>query len=120
MEILAMIAVIGIVVIIIYFINKSFSECGEGFINSFDEIQNIQDNYNLLKTESNQESKKLLKKNIKDSITRIEISLTDNYDKYKLTNIYSNELVPLLDKEFTRESNDKFALVLNNIKFLIN
>jgi len=120
MEILAMIAVIGIVAIIIYFINKSLSECGEGFTNPIDEIENIRGYYNLLKKESNQESKKLLKKNIKDSITKIEISFTDNYDKYKLTNIYSNELAPLLDREFTRETHDKFALVLNNIKFLIN
>lgn len=115
-----MIAIIGIVVIIIYFINKSFSECGEKFTNPIDEIENIRSYYNLLKKESNEESKKLLKKNIKDSITKIEISLTDNYDKYKLTNIYSNELAPLLDKEFTRATHDKFALVLNNIKFLVN
>lgn len=115
-----MIAVIGIVAIIIYFINKSFSECDEGFTNPLDEIENIRAYYNLLKKEGNEESKKLLKKNIKNSITKIEISLIDNYDKYKLTNIYNNELVPLLDKEFTRETNDKFALVLNNIKFLIN
>lgn len=115
-----MIAVIAIVVIIIYYINKSFNECNEGFTNPLDEIENIRGFYDLLKVETNENAKLLLKKNIREAIEKIEKGLSDNYDKYKLNNFYYNELVPLLDKEYSKESNDKFEIILNNIRFLIN
>lgn len=112
MELLGFIAVIIIVIIIIYYINKSF-EC---FENPSNEIDKIKGYYNLLKTETKNENKIILKQKIKDSIKVIEMSLKDNYYKYKLNNIYDNDLSPLLEK---LDNDEKFLSIMNNIAFLM-
>jgi len=112
MELLGFIAVIIIVIIIIYYINKSF-EC---FENPSNEIDKIKGYYSLIKTETKEENKIILKQKIKDSINVIEMSLKDNYYKYKLNNIYDNDLSPLLEK---LDNDEKFLTIMNNIAFLM-
>ncbi len=118
MELLAMIVVIFIVLIIIYFINGNI-ECFQN-ADPINEVANIKGYYEILRYEPNTNSQLLLRKKIKDSITQIEKSLNDNYDKYKLNNLYYNEMVPLLDKGFSKENANKFEELMNNLTFLIN
>ena len=94
MELVGMIVVIIIVLALIYYFNKNF-ECFSD-INPKDNIKNIKYYYNLL-FNSNVNVKNI-KNQIEQEIKKIEQSLVNNYDKYKLNNIYQNELVPLIDK----------------------
>lgn len=109
-----MIVIIIIVVILIYFINKNF-ECFSNFIKPLTEVENIKRNYNLLVKELNYNSREILINKIKTSIYNIETTLINNYDKYKLNNIYYNEIIPL----FNKPDNDKFNLAIKKIEFLI-
>jgi len=132
MELLGMMAIIIILIILIYYFDKGFiKEC---FFNDDDdnnnknkdknlidiEIERIGEYYLLYRKETNDDSKLFLKNKIKDSITEIENGLLNNYDKYKLNNIYSNELEPLLNKPISKESDKIFMKIINNIDFLVN
>lgn len=122
MELLGMMGlIIGLLILIIYFNNSFKKEC---FYNNKSlielEIEKISEYYSLLRNETNENSKKFLKNKIKESIGEIEKGLIDNYDKYKLNNIYSNELEPLLNKPISKESNEKIIKIINNIDFLVN
>lgn len=130
MELLGMMGlIIGLLILIVYFNNSFKKEC---FYNNDSndhsnnktlielEIEKIGEYYSLLRNETNENSKKFLKNKIKDSIIEIEKGLVNNFDKYKLNNIYSNELEPLLNKPFSKESDEKFTKIINNIDFLVN
>ncbi len=122
MELLGMMGlIIGLLILIVYFNNSFKKEC---FYNNKSlielEIEKISEYYSLLRNETNENSKKFLKNKIKESIREIEKGLIDNYDKYKLNNIYSNELEPLLNKPISKESNEKIIKIINNIDFLVN
>jgi hypothetical protein len=114
MELLGMIVVIIIVLILIYYFNKNF-ECFSN-INPKQEIADIKKNYNLLIKETIDLNIKNIKNKIDVSIKNIEQSLVNNYDKYKLNNIYQNELIPLIDKPNINE----FNIVINKIEFLVD
>jgi hypothetical protein len=114
MELLKMIVIIIIVISLIYFVNKNF-ECFTDFIKPLTEVENIKRNYNLLIKEVNYNSRANLINKIKTSIYNIETTLINNYDKYKLNNIYYNEIIPLFDKP----NNNKFDLAIKKIEFLI-
>lgn len=121
MELLGMMGlIIGLLILIIYFNNSFKKECfyNKSLIEL--EIEKISEYYSLLRNETNENSKKFLKNKIKESIGEIEKGLIDNYDKYKLNNIYSNELEPLLNKPISKESNEKIIKIINNIDFLVN
>ena len=112
MELVGMIVVIIIVLALIYYFNKNF-ECFSD-INPKDNIKNIKYYYNLL-FNSNVNIKNI-KNQIEQEIKKIEQSLVNNYDKYKLNNIYQNELVPLIDKPNLNE----FNIVISKIEFLVD
>lgn len=112
MELVGMIVVIIIVLSLIYYFNKNF-ECFSD-INPKDNIKNIKYYYNLL-FNSNVNVKNI-KNKIEQEIKKIEQSLVNNYDKYKLNNIYQNELVPLIDKPNLNE----FNIVISKIEFLVD
>ena len=114
MELLGMMGlIIGLLILIVYFNNSFKKEC---FYNNKSlielEIEKISEYYSLLRNETNENSKKFLKNKIKESIREIEKGLIDNYDKYKLNNIYSNELEPLLNKPISKESNEKIIKII--------
>ena len=114
MELLSMIVVIIIILLLIYYFNKNF-ECFSD-LNPKKEIDEIKKNYKLIIDETNNYQIKIIKNNIEKSIKNIEKSLVNNYDKYKLNNIYQNELIPLLNKPNINE----FIIVINKIEFLID
>lgn len=114
MELLSMIVVIIIILSLIYYFNKNF-ECFSD-LNPKKEIDEIKKNYKLIIDETNNYQIKIIKNNIEKSIKNIEKSLVNNYDKYKLNNIYQNELIPLLNKPNINE----FIIVINKIEFLID
>jgi len=112
-----MIIVLIVFLIFIYYIHKTLFECFTNNKNpSLESVANINDLYYMLMKEKDEKSKELLKRKIKDAFIDIEKNLVNNYDKYKLQNIYSIEIVPLL--ESTNE--EKFKLIMNNVIFLIN
>lgn len=116
MDLLVMIIVLIVFLIFIYYIHKTLFECFTNNKNpSLESVANINDLYYMLMKEKDEKSKELLKRKIKDAFIDIEKNLVNNYDKYKLQNIYSIEIVPLL--ESTNE--EKFKLIMNNVIFLI-
>lgn len=112
MELLAMVIVIIIILTLIYYFNKKF-EC---FSNTdpIDNIRNIKNYYKLLL--DNRDTSNNTKKQIEKEIRIIEKLIVNNYDKYKLNNIYQTELVPLIDKPNLNE----FNIVIGKIEFLVN
>jgi len=110
-----MIIVIIIFLIIIYYINRNFFEC---FTNnsSLEAVATINDLYYMLVREKDVKARALIKNKIKDTFDDIESKLVNNYDKYKLQNIYLNDMVPLLEDG----NEEKFKVMINNIIFLIN
>jgi len=115
-----MLIVIIIVLIIIYFTNKNF-ECFNNNKNPYSEINNIKEFYKQLMKETNDNyMREILKNKIKNSFMKIEESLPNNYDKYKLNYYYYNELIPILNEEYSEINNDKFNMIMNNVLFHIN
>ena len=112
MELVGMIVVIIIVLALIYYFNKNF-ECFSN-INPKDNIKNIKYYYNLLF--NNNANSKNIKRQIEQEVKKIEQSLVNNFDKYKLNNIYQNELVPLID----RPNLNEFNIVISKIEFLVD
>jgi hypothetical protein len=71
--------------------------------NAYKQIEIIKDNYEKLKELYKREKVEIneifdTKKQIKDAINRIDILLINSYDRYKLSDLYQNELIPILDK----------------------
>lgn len=120
MKLLTLIIVILIIIIVIYYYINIKIENFNNYKDPYNSIYNIKSYYKLLKNEMDDNARDLIKKRIKDSIIEIENSLINDYDKYKLNNIYHNELVPLLNKEYSKNNNDKFQMIINYIMFIIN
>lgn len=120
MDLLLMIIVIIILLIIIYYVNRSFFEC---FTNnnssSLETVAVINDLYYMLVREKDTNARNLIKIKMKEAFRDIEMKLINNYDKYKLQNIYSTEIVPLLDLEASPINEEKFKMSMNNVIFLI-
>jgi hypothetical protein len=71
--------------------------------NAYKQIEIIKDNYEKLKEYYKDDKGEITKifeakKNIKDAINKIDILLVNSYDRYKLSDLYHNELIPILDK----------------------
>jgi len=115
MNLVSMIIVIIVVLVLIYYLNNKF-ECfsNNNNRNPKDNIKNIKDYYNLLL--NNKSNSKNIKIQIEQEIKIIEQSIINNYDKYKLNNIYQNELVPLIDKPNLNE----FNIIISKIDFLVD
>jgi len=105
---------ICIIIILYIYFNYKYEKFSN--INAKEEILNIKKNYDLLYNEKNSKNILIVKNNIDKSIKNIEKILINNYDKYKLNNLYYNELIPLLDNY---NKND-FLIVINKIDFLID
>lgn len=121
MDLIFMIIVVIILLIIIYYVNKNFFEC---FTNknssSLESVAVINDLYYMLIREKDSNAKGLIKTKIKEAFQDIEKGLANNYDKYKLQNIYSTEIVPLLELEASSANEEKFKMSMSNVVFLIN
>ena len=97
-------------IILLYIIDKySIRECFENINpedirkNAYKQIEIIKENYEKLKQLYNSDktviSEILEKKNlIKDAINNIDILLVNTYDRYKLNNLYHNDLVYVIEK----------------------
>ncbi len=121
MDLLFMMIVVIILLIIIYYVNKTFFECfTTNKSPSLDSVASINDLYYMLVREKDSKAKDLIKTKIRDAFTDIEKGLMSNYDKYKLQNIYSTEIVPLLELEASSINEEKFKMSMNNVIFLIN
>lgn len=120
MDLLLMIIVIIILLIIIYYVNKTFFECFTDNKNPLlESVATINDLYYMIVREKDLKAKNLIKTKISDTFADIEKGLMNNYDKYKLQNIYSNEIVPLLDLEASSINEEKFKMSMSNVIFLI-
>lgn len=120
MDLIFMIIVIIILLIIIYYINKTFFECFTNNSESLEAVAIINDLYYMLIREKDQKARDFIKTKIKDGFRDIEKGLANNYDKYKLQNIYSTEIVPLLELKASFANEEKFKMSMNNVVFLIN
>jgi len=76
--------------------------------------ENLKELYKSDKTDTNQILNN--KKNIKDAINKIDILLVNSYDRYKLNNLYYNELLPILDKP----KDLTFYDIIENLKIIID
>lgn len=101
--------VIGVIILLYILNNQIINECFQDVNpenirkNAYKQIQIIKDNYEKLKEfykEENGEITKILeaKKKIKDAINNIDMMMVNSYDRYKLNDLYYNDLVPILDK----------------------
>ena len=136
-SIINMILIILLLLIFLYYFN-SYYECFENLgsiynpeisiinteqvkLKAFKEIENIKDNYNKLKglyldkNKNNITDIISIKNNIKISINIIDESLVSNYDRYKLNNIYYNQLIPILDNP----DDMVFFKLMNDLKDVI-
>lgn len=101
--------VIGVIILLYILNNQIINECFQDVNpenirkNAYKQIEIIKDNYEKLKEfykEENGEITKILeaKKKIKDAINNIDMMMVNSYDRYKLNDLYYNDLVPILDK----------------------
>lgn len=116
MELLMMLIVIIILLTLLYYFNKNFECFTSNSIDTKKEIKEIKKNYDKLIEEKNNDKKEDLKYKIELSIKKIEKTLVNNYDKYKLNNLYNTELIPLLNNP----NINKFIIIINKIQFLID
>jgi len=101
--------VIGVIILLYILNNQIINECFQDVNpenirkNAYKQIEIIKDNYEKLKEfykEENGEITKILeaKKKIKDAINNIDMMMVNSYDRYKLNDLYYNDLIPILDK----------------------
>jgi len=88
-----------------YMVNECFDNINPEQIrsNAYKQIEIIKDNYEKLKELYKREKVEIneifdTKKQIKNAINNIDILLINSYDRYKLSDLYQNELIPILDK----------------------
>jgi len=137
-SIINMVLVIILLLIFLYYYN-SYYECFDNLtsvynpdiaiinteqlkLKAFKEVESIKDNYNklkefyLIKNKNNLTDIINIKNNIKNSINKIDETLVSSYDRYKLNNLYYNEIIPILDNP-----NDiTFFKLMNDLKDIID
>ena len=89
--------------------------------NAYKQIEIIKNNYEKLKELYKKDKADIneifyAKKLIKDAINNIDILLINSYDRYKLSDLYHNELVPILDKP----KDLTFFDIIENMKIIID
>lgn len=112
MSIITIFLIVSGIIILLYILNNyMINECFDNNNVNPEDIRNkaykqieiIKDNYEKLKISYKKERAEIneildAKKQIKDAINNIDILLINSYDRYKLSDLYYNELVPILDK----------------------
>jgi len=118
---------IGVIILIYIFNNYMISECFDNINpeeirkNAYKQIEIIKNNYEILKNlykKDKAEINEILdaKKKINDAINNIDLLLVNSYDRYKLSDLYHNELIPILDKP----KDLTFFDIIENMKIIID
>jgi hypothetical protein len=118
---------IGVIILIYIFNNYMISECFDNINpeeirkNAYKQIEIIKNNYEILKNlykKDKGEINEILdaKKKINDAINNIDLLLVNSYDRYKLSDLYHNELIPILDKP----KDLTFFDIIENMKIIID
>ncbi len=105
-----MFIVIILLLLGIYYFNKNY-EC---FDNK--DIIDLIEVYDLLINEKNENNKNKIKEEIIKTIQNIEIKITNDYDKYTITNYLYNDIIKLLNNYNKTE----FEKIINKIKVIID
>jgi hypothetical protein len=119
--------VLGVIILLYILNNYMITECFDNINpedvrkNAYKQIEIIKDNYEKLKELYKKEKAEIneifdAKKQIKDCINKIDILLINTYDRYKLNDLYQNELVPILDKP----RDLIFFDIIENMKIIID
>ena len=128
MSLITIFLIIAGVIILLYILNNyMITECFNNInpelirSNAYKQIEIIKDNYEKLKELYKKERAEIneildAKRKIKDAINNIDILLVNSYDRYKLSDLYNNELVPILDKP----KDLTFFDIIENMKVIID
>ena len=128
MSLITIFLIIAGVIILLYILNNyMITECFDNVnpeeirSKAYKQIEIIKDNYNKLKDLYKRERAEIneildAKRKIKDAINNIDILLVNSYDRYKLSDLYNNELVPILDKP----KDLTFFDIIENMKVIID
>ena len=128
MSLITIFLIIAGVIILLYILNNyMITECFDNInpelirSNAYKQIEIIKDYYQKLKDLYKKERAEIseildAKKQIKDAVNRIDILLINSYDRYKLSDLYNNELVPILDKP----KDLTFFDIIENMKVIID
>jgi len=89
--------------------------------NAYKQIEIIKNNYEILKNLYKKDKAEIneifdAKKKINDAINNIDLLLVNSYDRYKLSDLYHNELIPILDKP----KDLTFFDIIENMKIIID
>jgi len=89
--------------------------------NAYKQIEIIKNNYEILKNSYKKDKGEIneildAKKQINDAINNIDLLLVNSYDRYKLSDLYHNELIPILDKP----KDLTFFDIIENMKIIID
>lgn len=118
---------IGVIILIYIFNNYMISECFDNINpeeirkNAYKQIEIIKNNYEILKNLYKKDKAEIneifdAKKKINDAINNIDLLLVNSYDRYKLSDLYHNELIPILDKP----KDLTFFDIIENMKIIID
>ena len=128
MSLITIFLIIAGVIILLYILNNyMITECFDNVnpeeirSKAYKQIEIIKDNYNKLKDLYKRERAEIneildANRKIKDAINNIDILLVNSYDRYKLSDLYNNELVPILDKP----KDLTFFDIIENMKVIID
>ena len=119
--------IVGVIILLYILNNYMITECFDNInpeeirSNAYKQIEIIKDNYQKLKELYKKERAEIneildAKKKIKDAVNKIDILLINSYDRYKLSDLYNNELVPILDKP----KDLTFFDIIENMKIIID
>ena len=119
--------IVGVIILLYILNNYMITECFDNInpeeirSNAYKQIEIIKDNYQKLKELYKKERAEIneildAKKQIKDAVNRIDILLINSYDRYKLSDLYNNELLPILDKP----KDLTFFDIIENMKVIID
>ena len=119
--------IVGVIILLYILNNYMITECFDNInpeeirSNAYKQIEIIKDNYQKLKELYKKERAEIneildAKKQIKDADNRIDILLINSYDRYKLSDLYNNELLPILDKP----KDLTFFDIIENMKVIID
>ena len=128
MSLITIFLIIAGVIILLYILNNyMITECFDNVnpeeirSKAYKQIEIIKDYYQKLKELYKKEKAEIseildAKRKIKDAINNIDILLVNSYDRYKLSDLYNNELLPILDKP----KDITFFDIIENMKVIID